>query len=283
VTSKTSKHRARRTPRRRRGTRYAVDRRRRAIVAAGAGTAGIVATAAWLTVNGWFAQQIESTGRAALEATARAGLKVEDVLVEGRRRTARSAILESLGVARDTPILALDPHAARRRLEALPWVRRATVERRLPDTVFVRLVERRPLAVWQYRGRLAVIDEDGAVIPGARAEAFADLPLVVGKDAPADARALIAMLDSEPDLRRRVIAAVRMRARRWDVQLEGGVSVRLPEDDPARAWTELARIEREHAILARDVITIDLRLPDRLIVRTAPGAKLRRNDTGKET
>src|SRR3546814_7137808 len=96
------------------------------------------------------------------------------------------------------PILAIDPAAARAALEALPWVAAASVERQLPGTVYIRLTEREPLALWQDQGVIQVIDRDGAVIPGVEPRRFAHLPLVVGPDAPAHAERLIAVMDSEP-------------------------------------------------------------------------------------
>ncbi|MFQ5774243.1 MAG: cell division protein FtsQ/DivIB [Kiloniellaceae bacterium] len=281
IVARAAPWRAKTRRRRRRRVRRMWDWRLRRRAAAAALLAVALGGGGWLWLSGWFGRQATAAGHAVLAATARAGLKVDDVLVEGRDRTRRSAILEALGVARDAPILAFDPHAAKRRLEALRWVREATVERRLPDVVFVRLIEREPLALWQNRGRLAVIDRRGAVVPGARPEAFAQLPLLVGEDAPKYALDLIAMLESEPDLRSRVAAAVRVRGRRWNVRLEGGIDVRLPEDDPAAAWAQLARIQREHGILERDVVAIDLRTPDRLVVRTAPGVVPKRGRAGR--
>ena len=256
----------------RRNARKTSNRRLWRRTGIGAAASVAVLGAAGLWYGGWIERGVAAAGHAVLAATAEAGFKVDDVLVEGRARTKRSAILKALGVARDTPILAFDPHAAKRRLEALPWVRAAIVERRLPEAIFVRLVERRPRALWQHQGRLAVIDRGGDVIPGAKPEAFAHLPLVVGEGAPGHAADLLAMLDSEPELKTRVSAAVRVRDRRWNLRLDGGIDVRLPERDPAAAWAELARIQREHDVLGRDVVIIDLRMPDRLIVRTAPDA-----------
>lgn len=245
----------------------------------------MVLGAGWLWASGWVVHSLDRAGQALLAATAEAGLKVGDVLVEGRERTQRDTVLKALGVARDQPILGFDPHAARERLERLPWVRSAIVERRLPEAIHVRLVERRPLALWQHQGRLAVIDQGGAVIPGAEPKAFAQLPLVVGADAPDHTADLLAMLKSEPELGPRVSAAVRVRGRRWNLRLDGAIDVRLPEQDPAAAWAELARVQREHDVLGRDVAIIDLRMPDRLVVRTAPGALPRRapGRDGEET
>jgi len=224
----------------------------------------------WLYQDGWFGRQAEALQQAALDGTAGLGLRIEEVLVEGRARTDGEEILARLGLALDRPILAVDPAAARAALEALPWVRTASVERQLPGTVYIRITEREPLALWQEQGVIRVIDRDGEVIPGIEPRRFAHLPLVVGADAPAHAARLIAVMNSEPELRDRVTAAVRVAGRRWNVQIEGRIDVRLPEADAAAAWSQLARIERQQGLLSRDVIVIDLRLPDRLVVRTDP-------------
>jgi len=220
--------------------------------------------------DGWFGRQADALQQATLDGTAGLGLRIEEVLVEGRARTDSDEILARLGLAVGKPILAVDPEAARAELEALPWVQSASVERQLPGTVFIRLTEREPLALWQENGVIQVIDRDGGVIPGVEPRRFAHLPLVVGPDAPAHAAKLIAVMNSEPDLRKRVTAAVRVGGRRWNVQIEGRIDVRLPEADTAAAWSQLARIERQQGLLSRDVIVIDLRLPDRLVVRTDP-------------
>lgn len=269
----------------RRRARPGLDRRVLLGVGLGVPVVLFLAGTAWLWHSGWLERQAERTAVAAYRLTADAGFAVEDVLVEGRGRTDRSAILAALKVQRGTPILTIDPRAARARLEALPWVRRATVERRLPKLVYVRLAERNPLALWQLDGKLSVIDRNGEVIPGMSAKQFAELPLVVGQGAPSHAAALVAMLDREPELRPLVTAAVRVSGRRWNLQLRGGIDVRLPETDPAEAWVQLARLDREHGLLERDVVAIDLRLPGRLVVRTTPGARMRNvvSEAGRNT
>ena len=243
-------------------------------------SAVLLAGGAWLWHSGWVARQAEAGLAAAYQMTADAGFSVEDVLVEGRKRSDPAAILAALDVERGTPILALDPAEAQARLEALPWVSRAAIERRLPRVIYLRLVEREPLALWQLDGKVSVIDQNGERIPGVRPSNFAGLPLVVGAGANEHAAALLAMLEREPELEGLVAASVRVAGRRWNLQLKGGVDVRLPESDAGAAWSHFARIEREQRLLQRDVIAIDLRLPDRLVVRTAPGAALR-NDEAK--
>jgi cell division protein FtsQ len=207
-----------------------------------------------------------------LDGTARLGLVVTDVKVEGRETTDSETILAALGARPGTPILAMSPRRAKEQLEALPWVRSAVVERRLPDTLYVRLVERRPLALWQHGGKLELIDHEGAVIPVTRLDRFAKLPMVVGEGAAAHAAELLDMLATEPDLASRVTAGILVGNRRWNLRIDNAIDVLLPADAPAGAWAQLARLERSSAILKRDVQTVDVRLPDRLVLRVNPEA-----------
>jgi cell division protein FtsQ len=205
-----------------------------------------------------------------VQGTGLLGLTVGEITVEGRETTDRDTILAALGARPGTPILAVNPTRAKEQLETLPWVRTAVIERRLPHTLYVRLVERKPLALWQHGGKLDLVDREGAVIPVTRLDRFAKLPMVVGEGAASHAAELLEMLASEPDLAVRVTAAVRVGDRRWNLRIDNAIDVFLPSDEAASAWSQLARLERSSAILKREVQTIDIRLPDRLVLRVNP-------------
>jgi len=213
-------------------------------------------------------------GASVLALTGRIGLVVANIEVEGRTTTDVATILAALDAHRGTPILAVDPKRAKEQLEALPWVRSAAIERRLPDTLYVRLVERQPLAVWQHDGKQELIDRGGTVIPVPDLSRFAKLPTIVGDDrARRGAAQLLDLLANEPTLAERVTAAVLVGDRRWNLRIDNAIDVMLPEDDMIAAWARLAELERTNRLLQRDVQAVDLRLPDRLVVRvteTAP-------------
>lgn len=234
------------------------------------------AGAAWLVQSGGIGRTAERLGDTVVGAAAGAGLIVREVMVEGRGETPREEIMNALGVARGAPILGLDLERARTDLERLPWVATATVERRLPDTVFVRLTERRPLALWQREGRLSLIDTDGVVLTERDLGRYRNLPIIVGADAPRHAGALLDALAEVPAVAKHVQAAVRVGGRRWDLRLDSGVAVRLPETEIRHALRQLAEVVAKHPLLERDVVAIDLRLPDRLVVQTSPGSAERR-------
>ena len=213
---------------------------------------------------------LQSAADRLIQGTGSLGLTVSEITVEGRETTDRETILAALAAGPGTPILAVSPTHVKEQLEALPWVRAAVIERRLPGTLYVRLVERKPLALWQHGGKLELLDREGSVIPVARLDRFAKLPLVVGEGAASHAAELIEMLASNPDLAARVTAAVRVGDRRWNLRIDNAIDVLLPADEMATAWSQLARLERSSAILKREVLTIDLRLPDRLVLRVSP-------------
>jgi cell division protein FtsQ len=248
-------------------------------------TASIAAAVAGLGVafalSSWVASGGFRDARTGIEArlvawSGQTGLVVRDVLVEGRRRTPLQALRDRLDIQVGMPLLAVDTAAARDRLETLAWVERASVARMLPDTVQVRLLERQPLALWQRDGRFEVIDRTGAVIEGALSdhpEDYRNLRVLVGDQAPQDAASLFALLSTEPALSARVVAATRVGGRRWNVHLDDGIEVWLPEGDALGAWRVLADEARDAALLERAITVIDLRLlPERLRLRLDPAA-----------
>jgi cell division protein FtsQ len=220
-----------------------------------------------------------------IDATVDAGLDVREVYVTGRNETDKDAILEALSVNVGDPILTFDPHAARARLESLGWVKTAAVRKRLPNLVTLTIEEREAIAIWQHDGQYVLIDPDGVQIGQKNLNRHEHLKVVVGPDAPAHTAELLTLLSSEPELLSRVVAAQRVGARRWNVHLEGGVAINLPEEDAAIAWRRLATYQKEHEILSRAVERIDLRHPDRLTLQlTGPGLQeVQERTIGEET
>ena len=218
-----------------------------------------------------------------LDLTVEAGLTIEEILVVGRHETKRSDLMSAIDARRGDPILAFKPSAARRRLLELGWIADANVERRIPDTIFVHLVERRPIAIWQHNGQFALVDADGAVIGDSDVKDSRGLTLIVGAEAPRHAATLLTMLNTHPKLMERVAAAVRVSDRRWNLRFDNDVDVRLPEENPQAAWDRLAELQAEHGLLERDIIAIDLRVPERLVVRVRPAAAIRLRTPGEHT
>ena len=203
----------------------------------------------------------------ALEASADAGLGLERIELGGRLNTDREAIMKVAGLEWYQPMLGLDLQEIHDRLLGIGWVGGVRVERRLPGTLVITLEERQALALYQDDAGHQVIDRRGEVIDNVAAEDFTHLPVVKGLGSSANAGAILAILKREPELFAEVWSLTYQSERRWDVFLRNNIRIQLPEDDPGRAWSKLAEMDREHKLTDRDVVNIDLRIPGKLVVR----------------
>lgn len=186
-----------------------LQRRRIAVRVVLIGLVGGTGAAAWIAVeSGWMERQMEIAERAVMGATADAGLAVREVLVRGRQITSRDDLIAALDVRRGMPILAIDMEETRQRIESLGWIKTVTIARRLPDTVYLQIEERQALALWQHKGRIALIDREGTVIQRHKLEGFAALPRVVGENAPKNAAPLLDLLRTYPAVSGQVEAAI---------------------------------------------------------------------------
>ncbi len=196
-----------------------------------------------------------------------ANMRVQKIVVEGRSNTPDVLLNAALGVHVGDSMLGFSLQGARQRIETLSWVESAAVERRLPGTLVVNLVERRPYAIWQNQGKFVLIDRDGEVVANEDVAAFGDLPLVVGPGAPQAATKLLEALAAQPALKSRLVAAVRVGERRWNLRMKNGADVLLPEGAELPAIAKLAELQTSESLLDRPLAVVDMRLPDRLVVR----------------
>lgn len=242
-----------------------------AAVLAGLGAVG--AGTLWVAHSGFLGRAAHAATGRLIDLSLRAGLRVEEINVDGRHRVAPQDLMAALAIKPGDPILGVDLGAARARIAAIPGVQAVTIERRLPGEVHVFVAEREPVAIWQNDGRYQLVDRAG-LPAGDNIDDFPGLPLVVGPDAPEHVAALLDLLGAEPTLRPRVKASQWVSTRRWTIQMSGPVGdieVRLPEGEPAAAWHELARLEIEQKLLDRKIVAVDMRLPGRLVLRIPGG------------
>lgn len=201
----------------------------------------------------------------------KAHLRLERVVIEGHARTTKEQVMSILNIAQGMPILDIDLEEVRQKVSALPWVRSALVERHFPSGLRIVIVEKTPIAVWQNRQKYFPLDQDGQTINDTTT-VLNNLVLVVGTDAPQNTPELVALLERHPQLAANVRSAVRVGERRWNLifhDLNNGVIVYLPETDMESAVRRLQSLQEKGQILDKDLKVIDLRLSDRLIVRTS--------------
>lgn len=196
-----------------------------------------------------------------------AGLVVENVIVKGRIYTNADKLRGAINAEVGDVMIDFDMEGARTRILKLPWVDSALIERRWPNTIYVLLVEKVPIARWKaYSGdKVFVISSDGKIITKQTAELSA-LPLVVGVNANESADDLLRLLASLPSIKHRLIKATRISSRRWDLLLSGNVLIKLPPTDEGLAIERIIKQQAKSKILDTQNQYIDARKADRLIV-----------------
>ncbi|MBN8988671.1 MAG: cell division protein FtsQ/DivIB [Rhizobiales bacterium] len=211
-----------------------------------------------------------------------AGFRITTVAINGRKQLSQDEVLAIGGVNGRSSLLFLDAATVRDRLKTNPWIADATILKLYPGRLQIDIVERTAFALWQQDGRLAVISDDGAVLEPYMSRRFASLPLVVGKGAAEKARDFLALLDRYPQVRSVTKAAIYVGERRWNLRLKDGLDIRLPENDVGNALALLSKLDKDDRLFSRDIVSVDLRLPDRMTVQLSEDAAKAREELFKD-
>jgi cell division protein FtsQ len=192
-----------------------------------------------------------------------AGLGLQQITIVGHRYTSDTDIYAALDLDSARTLLSFDPGAAKARIEQLPWVEKATIERIAPDAVDVVISERTPFAVWREGERYWLIDRRGRKLQMAPADVMPQLPRISGDGAPGEAVALTQLLADYPAIARKVELAERVAGRRWRLHMAGGANVDLPAEGETEALGRLARL---YELGLGGAKRIDLRVSTRTLV-----------------
>ncbi len=218
-----------------------------------------------------FAGVPQFVGVQVAQAIGRAGFEVKRVEVTGIDRMERLTVY---AVALDQHSMAMplvDLEKVRDELMQYGWIEEARVSRRLPDTLVVDIVERKPAAVWQNKATLSLIDAKGVVLEPVALDAMPNLPILIGANANLQSTGLDALMDKAPALRPMLAAATWVGNRRWDLQFQSGETLALPEGEAAaaKALMQFARIDGVQRLLGRGYARFDMRDPTKFVARIA--------------
>jgi cell division protein FtsQ len=211
---------------------------------------------------------IGGNGMTVLSATtAWAGFAIQNVKITGQSETSEVDVLSALDIGTYPSLLTLNLDAAKARIEALPWVKEATLKKLYPDTVEIGVVERDAYATWQHDSVVSLIDRAGMVITDDVSDQYEALPRVVGTGAADKAADYAALLASQPGIAGQAKAGVLVSESRWTILLKNGIALMLPSEDPQAALSIIVGLDHDHGLLSREITAVDLRQPGQMIVR----------------
>lgn len=226
----------------------------------------------WMAMGGVFEKTRDMAWNNLVEWSGSKGLIVQDVIINGRVQTDLIDLKKAINITPNAPILSVDVDKIQQDIAALPWVKNVRVSRAFNGFVTVTINEKIPFVLWDRPGReQVVVDTDGKIIDGANPRDFANLLIVRGVDAPTYTVDLMRMVLAEPEIAKHIKGAEWIGGRRWDLITTKGTRILLPAQDIGFALSRLAKSQNEKNILNRNLLSVDLRGADRIIIETNRG------------
>ena len=245
----------------------------------------------WGYYSGFWNKKLELATQGLHSGLKDAGFTLTEILIEGRNLTSMNDICKLFDISKETCtdftqrdsntqtfaflpkdilITSLDIDQLQEKFKLLPWVKEVTVRRQLPDILYIKLVERNPIALWQKNKKYYPLDEQGEVVKEECPECIQSFLLVVGNDAPKNTPALIEALSKHDTISDRIVAAKWVDNRRWNLHIddiEDGKKVLLPDSDLEESLNRLEKLQKERGILDKQIEMLDLRIDDRSIIK----------------
>lgn len=209
-------------------------------------------------------------------------LDVRDVVVVGGKHVSSDDVAEAAGLNADDNLLLVSTSHVKEAVEQLPWVLEAKVDRKLPGTVRVKVVERLPriaLAVGEARWTL---DGRGNVLEAGLAEE--GMPVLAGAtvdevrpgarvDEVEVRHALAAWRSLAAKVRREVVAVLAPTPERITFSLADGTQIRFGAAESLDAKNKvLVALLAQMRAEGRSAVYIDVRVPTSPALSSAPAA-----------
>ncbi len=195
--------------------------------------------------------------------TANYGFILENIIIEGQVNMPLKEIVDALGKDKGEPIFAVDMKKVKERLEGNIWIKGAIIKRKLPKTIYIAVLERKPIAIWQFKQNFYLIDSDGNRISKYFGEGFCELIHIIGQDANIYASSLRKKLNKYPGLASKIKSAVRYGCRRWNLNFEQKITVKMPEQGFCEAYSYLNFLDINKKFFDQTYKILDLRDPDK--------------------
>jgi cell division protein FtsQ len=227
----------------------------------------------WLSVDENRMKIIDTYADLRSQVESRPEFMVNMMAVDGASDLVADGIRQMLPL--DFPISSfdLDLEAMRATVVSLDPVKAARLYVRQGNVLQVDVVERIPVVLWRNEQGLQLLDDEGFLVGPAFVRAdWPELPLIVGDGADAYVTEALDLIAAAEPLSARLRGLVRMGERRWDVVLDREQRILLPETDAVQALERVIAIDQAVDMLERDLMAVDLRLPQRPTLRMTDGA-----------
>ncbi len=194
------------------------------------------------------------------EFTSSPALKITKMHIIAESPSLISSIEGALTIEFPISSLDLDVETLRDKVENISAIKSAAVRLTASGLLEIEVIQRKSVAVHQINGRFEVLDIDGVAIGSIdKRTDRSDLPLIVGFGANYKVSEALTLLIESSYIIDRISGLSRIGTRRWDIILDRGQVIKLPEYDPLRAVQKVVSLHKIHRVLDRDISYLDFR------------------------
>ena len=196
------------------------------------------------------------------------GFRLQNISITGDNNLKKEDILNIINDKEYKTIFDVNLFKIHNNLLLNEWIETVKIERTLPSSIKIQIIEKKPVAIWQTKLGNKLITEDGSVISNANVTTFKNrLPIIIGEGANKNAFLILQILRKNPNLYNNVWSISYINKRRWNIHLKQGLIVLLPRKKIHTAWTKIDFLQRKYKILDIGLTEIDIRNQDQIFAK----------------
>ena len=194
------------------------------------------------------------------------GFKIKNVLISGTHNLSQDYLRNIINTQNHINILNVNLHTIYNKIIQNSWVEETYVERILPDTIKIKVLEKKPIAIWQNQNGNKLITINGDVISHANVNKFKNsFPIIKGEKSKENISTILKILETNKNFAKNIWSLTFINQRRWDLHFNQGLIVRLPSQNVTKAWQKIIKLQTNYNILNLRLTEIDLRNPEQIL------------------
>ena len=194
------------------------------------------------------------------------GFEIKNILISGTHNLSQDYLRNIINTQNHINILNVNLHTIYNKIIQNSWVEETYVERILPDTIKIKVLEKKPIAIWQNQKGNKLITVNGDVISHANVNKFKNsFPIIKGEKSKENISTILKILETNKNFAKNIWSLTFINQRRWDLHFNQGLIVRLPSQDVIKAWQKIIKLQTNYNILNLRLTEIDLRNPEQIL------------------
>ena len=194
------------------------------------------------------------------------GFLIKNIDLTGNNIIKRSEILNTFESYKNKNIFNVDLLKIHSALLSNRWIENLEIKRILPNTIKIKITEKKAVAIWQTKFGNNLITQKGDVISDTEINNFYNtLPIIIGKEANKKASYILKILKGNPELYNRIWSISYVNKRRWNIHLKEGLTILFPKNNLKKAWNQIQYLQYKYKILELGLTEIDVRNKNKIL------------------